>query len=223
MNHASGVQSGYAGHQLFTDVRCLAGFQLFGLLEAGIESFSLQQPHGEKQKRRRGLVAAKNLIDGAEIAVNHLTRKKHLLLEAGRGGCIGGDLGPDYFQSDSGVLKKLILRLVDLAHPTTSNETNNRKAAGDELPASEAARSGGRAHRRQCSRAIGGKGGMRKKATGARIHEEKLFDQAAKFRIMAARLVEESRPALRGQFQRFPKQFLGRLPWVGHNLDPIGY
>jgi hypothetical protein len=64
---------------------------------------------------------------------------------------------------------------------------------------------------------------MRKKATGACIIEEKLFQQAAKFRIMAARPVEESRPAFRRQFQRFSKQFLGRLPWVSHNLDPIGY
>ena len=97
MNHASGVQSRHAGQQLLTDVHRLAGFHLFGLLEAGIESFTLQQPHGEEQKWRRGLVAAKNLVDGAEIGVDHLTRKKHLLLKAGGGGCIGGDLGPDDF------------------------------------------------------------------------------------------------------------------------------
>jgi hypothetical protein len=39
---------------------------------------------------------------------------------------------------------------------------------------------------------------MRKKATGTRILQEKLFEQAAKFRIMAAGLLEESRPAFRG-------------------------
>jgi hypothetical protein len=33
---------------------------------------------------------------------------------------------------------------------------------------------------------------MRKKATGPRILQEKLFQQAAKFRIMPARPVEES-------------------------------
>jgi hypothetical protein len=39
---------------------------------------------------------------------------------------------------------------------------------------------------------------MGKKATGARILPEKLFEQPAKFRIMAAGLLEESRPAFRG-------------------------
>ena len=53
---------------------------------------------------------------------------------------------------------------------------------------------------------------MPKEAAGARILHEKLFDQAAKFRIMAACPVEESRPAFRMQFQRFSKQFLGRSP-----------
>jgi hypothetical protein len=44
--------------------------------------------------------------------VNHLARKQHLLLEAGCGGGIARDLRPDDFQSDAGVLKKLILGLV---------------------------------------------------------------------------------------------------------------
>jgi hypothetical protein len=64
---------------------------------------------------------------------------------------------------------------------------------------------------------------MRKKATGPRILQEKLFEQAPKLWIMAARPVEESRPAFRRQFQRFSKQLLGGLPWVGHNFDLIGY
>ena len=64
---------------------------------------------------------------------------------------------------------------------------------------------------------------MRKKTPGARILHEKLLEQAAKLRIMAACPVEESRSAFRWQFQRFSKQFLGGLPRVGHNRDSIEY
>jgi hypothetical protein len=35
-------------------------------------------------------------------------------------------------------------------------------------------------------------------------------------------LVEEGRSALRGQFQRFAKQFLRRLHWVGRHVGSTG-
>jgi hypothetical protein len=72
--------------------------------------------------------------------MNHLPREKDFLLKAGRGCGIGCDFRPDNFQSNAGVLKKLILRLVDLAHAPTSNKTNDRKTIGYELPGLETAR-----------------------------------------------------------------------------------
>jgi hypothetical protein len=39
------------------------------------------------------------------------------------------------------------------------------------------------------------------------LHQE-LVDQAAEFRSVAACSVKKGSPAFRGQFQRFPKQFL---------------
>ena len=97
----------------------------------------------------------------------------------GNHGDIGRDLGPDDFQIDTGILKKLVLRLINLAHPTTSNETNNRKAAGDELSGLEAPRGGERAQGGPGRCSIRGKGGSRKKAGGARILKEELLEVAA--------------------------------------------
>jgi hypothetical protein len=42
------------------------------------------------------------------------------------------------------------------------------------------------------------------------LHQE-LLDQMPEFRSLPVGLVKESRPAFRGQFQRFPKQFLRKL------------
>ena len=69
-------------------------------------------------------------------------RQHDLLLKASRGRGVGCDFRPDNFQRNAGVLKKLILRLVNLPHPAASNKTNDRKATGDELPGLETARAG---------------------------------------------------------------------------------
>ena len=78
--------------------------------------------------------------------MNHLARENNLLLKAERDRCIGRYLGPDDFQRDACTLQQLISRLVDLAHPATSNKAHNQESICDQLGRLKAAR------RRICSR-----------------------------------------------------------------------
>ena len=198
MNDASGMQCRHAGQQLLTDLRRFAGFQFFATFEPGIEGLPLQQPHGEEQKGRSRLVTAKDLVDRTEIGVNHLAREKHLLLEAGRGGGIAGNLGTDNLQRDARILKKLVPGLIDLTHPSAGNKPNNGKAAGNELSGVEAAQGAWWAYCRHGPGAIRGKGRSAQKTTGARILQQKLFEPASQVRIMAAHPLDESSSAFRG-------------------------
>jgi hypothetical protein len=197
MNDAPGMQSRHAGQQLVTDVHCLAGFELCRFLEAGIQSLPLQQSHAQEQKGRGRLVTPKNLVNGTKVGMNHFAGENDLLLKASRSRGIGCDFRPDDFQSNAGVLKKLIFRLVDLAHPSTRNKTNDRKTIGDELTGLETARADRSAGGSRSRGAIRSKCGFSQKTTGLLIPLQKPLDPAPEFRSIPAGSVEEGRPALR--------------------------
>ncbi len=95
MDNTAGMQSRHARQQLVTDLPRLVGFEFSHFLETGVQSLPLQQSHAQEQKRRRGLVTAENLINGAEVGMNNLARKNDLLLKALRSRGIGCDFRPD--------------------------------------------------------------------------------------------------------------------------------
>ena len=107
-----------------------------------MERLTLQQPHREQQKRRRRLFAVKDLIDGTQVRMNDLAGENHFLLKAIRARGVRGDFGPDNLEGHAGALEELVLRFIDLAHTSASDETNDQKAIGDPLCGLKASGSG---------------------------------------------------------------------------------
>ena len=82
MDDTRAVQSRNPGDQLNADFCPLAGTRFRRRSQALIEGFARQQLHGEEQERGRGLVAVIDLVDGAQMRVNHPPRENDLLHEA---------------------------------------------------------------------------------------------------------------------------------------------